>query len=132
MSGPDVVNLDALLATFDETWAPRVVAGVNDWAVKIARVQGEYVWHAHADTDEVFLVRSGHLDIDLRGDDGERTVSLGPADCVVVPRGVEHRPRSAGGAVVLLVEPAATLSTGDHAGDVPAHITSTTGLPATR
>jgi mannose-6-phosphate isomerase-like protein (cupin superfamily) len=143
MTADDAVrNLDRILASFDEAWAPRVVAHVNDWAVKIARLHGDYVWHAHPDTDEVFLVIDGTLDIALRDgsndsadsggsadDSGIRTVHLGRNDVYVVPRGVEHRPSAPHGAVALLVEPADTVSTGDYPGDVPAHITSTTGLP---
>ncbi|MBP2368946.1 cupin domain-containing protein [Pseudonocardia parietis] len=128
----DVTNIDDLLASFDELWAPRIVARVNDWAVKIAKVRGEHVWHAHADTDEVFVVLSGELEIARRDPGGEpggeALVRLGPRDVHVVPRGVQHRPRSAGGAVVMLVEPASTLSTGDFAGAIPDHITATSGL----
>ena len=105
------------------------MAEVNDWALKVARVRGEYVWHTHPDTDEVFVIRDGALDIDVRPADVDAyTVHLEKDDTFVVPRGVDHRPRSSGGAVVYLIEPAATLSTGDYAGDVPDHITSTTGL----
>ena len=124
----DVTNIDDLLASFDELWAPRIVARVNDWAVKIAKVRGEHVWHAHADTDEVFVVLAGELEIARRDPGGETLVRLGPREVHVVARGVEHRPRSAGGAVVMLVEPASTLSTGDFAGTVPDHITATSGL----
>ncbi|MEJ7648402.1 MAG: cupin domain-containing protein [Nakamurella sp.] len=120
-------NIDQILAGFDETWAPRIVATMNDYAVKIARLDGEYVWHAHHDTDEVFLVLSGTVDIALRTADTESSVRLQPNEVFVVPRGVEHRP-SASTAVVLLIEPLSTLSTGDFAGEVPKHITSTTGL----
>ncbi len=123
-----VTNLDSLVASFSEAWAPRVVARMNDWALKVARFDGEYVWHAHADTDEVFLVVDGTIEIGLRSVDGETSVRLGPNDVFVVPRGVEHRPRSDGSGVVLMVEPAGTLSTGDYAGVVPAGITSTTGI----
>lgn len=125
----DVTNIDALLASFDETWAPRLLATVNDYALKVVKVRGDFVWHAHDDTEEVFVVLSGTLEIDRLDPGGESVVRLGRGDVHVVPRGVRHRPRSADGAEVLLIEPAATLSTGDHAGPVPGHITSTTGLP---
>lgn len=128
IGGLEVTNIDRLVASFEQAWAPRVVALMNDWAIKVARFEGEYVWHAHADTAEVFLVTDGTIEIDLRGDDGERSVRLGPNDVFVVPRGVEHRPRSTGRGVVLMVEPADTLSTGDYAGEVPTTITSTTGI----
>jgi mannose-6-phosphate isomerase-like protein (cupin superfamily) len=128
----NVTNIDDVLAVFDQLWAPRILATVNDWAVKIAKVRGDHVWHAHADTDEVFIILSGELDIARRDPDGETVVRLGPRDVHVVPRGVEHRPRSADGAVIILVEPADTLTTGDYTGPIPDHITATTGLIASR
>lgn len=123
-------NLDAVLASFDEHWSPRVLARVNDHDVRVATIQGTFVWHSHPDTDELFLVLDGSVDIRLRRDGGERVVHLDRHDVFVVPRGVEHCPESPGGADVLLIEATGTLSTGDHAGDVPEHITATTGLPA--
>ncbi|PWJ54614.1 Mannose-6-phosphate isomerase, cupin superfamily [Quadrisphaera granulorum] len=122
------VNVEEVLAGFEELWAPRVVARVNDYAVKVAKVRGEYVWHAHQDTDELFWVLSGQLHLHQRNAGGEHVVVLGPQDMHVVPRGVEHRPVSADGAVIVMVEPAATLSTGDYSGQVPDHVTSTRGL----
>lgn len=123
------VNVEQVLAGFEDLWAPRVLARVNDYAVKVAKVRGEYVWHAHQDTDELFWVLSGQLHLHQRVAGGERVVVLGPQDVHVVPRGVEHRPVSAQGAVIVMVEPAATLSTGDYSGQVPDHVTSTRGLP---
>ncbi|MEV6363249.1 cupin domain-containing protein [Nocardia asteroides] len=122
-------NIDAALATFDDLWSPRILARVNDWDVRLAKVRGEHLWHAHHDTDEFFLVLDGVLDIDLRGPD--RRVTLRRNDTYVVPRGVEHRPSSAGGATLLLFEPSSTLTTGDYTGEVPSHITSTTGAALT-
>ncbi|ATY34661.1 cupin domain-containing protein [Sphingomonas psychrotolerans] len=86
MSEP--VNLAEKFATFTEHWAPRLVATYNGNDVRIVKVAGEFVWHAHADTDDFFLVLEGELDIELR----DRTVTLGPGELFVVPRGVEHRP----------------------------------------
>ena len=108
-----VSNVSRALADIDELWTPRPLARVNDYAVKAVRVRGEFVWHRHEETDELFLVVSGELDIDLRDADGERRVSLGANDVFVVPRGVEHRPVSRDGAEILLLEPAATVNTGD-------------------
>lgn len=128
-----VRNLDSLLAGTDDLWAPRIAGTVNDHAVKVAAVRGEHVWHAHHDTDELFVVLSGELEIVLRdggsGPGAESVVRLRSRDVHVVPRGVEHRPRSTGGATLLLVESAGTLSTGDFDGPLPAHLTSTTGAP---
>ncbi|RDZ65214.1 cupin domain-containing protein [Haloferax sp. Atlit-12N] len=104
------VNLDENFASFDETWAPRIAAELNDYAVKVAKLDGEFVWHAHDETDELFLVRDGRLRIEFRDrDDAE----LGPGDLLVVPRGVEHRPVALEPTEVLLVEPTETLNTGD-------------------
>ena len=125
----DPVNIADALASFDEIYSPRILASVNDYHVRIAHTQGEHLWHTHADTDEFFLVLRGHFDIALRDADGERTVQLAEGDVFVVPRGVEHKPSSSGGAI-LMFEPAETRTTGDrHSDDVPAHVHSTTGRP---
>ena len=108
-----VNNVRQALADIDELWSPRPLARINDYAVKAVRVQGEFVWHRHTATDELFLVVSGELDIDLRDADGEWQVSLDTEDVFVVPRGVEHRPVSRHGAELLLLEPADTVNTGD-------------------
>ena len=120
------LNVDDVASSFDELWAPRMLAEVNDTSVKIAKVRGDYVWHTHPDSDELFWVRTGHVTVQLDGGD----VELGPGDVFVVPRGVRHCPRSEAGAEVVLIERTGTLSTGDFEGPVPGHITSTTGLPA--
>ncbi|MBO0823486.1 MAG: cupin domain-containing protein [Actinobacteria bacterium] len=122
------VNLNAALRSFDDVYDPRIVARVNDYDVKIAHARGEYVWHVHNDTDEFFLVLDGQFDVALRDEDGaERSVSLRPGDVFVVPKGVEHKPSSSGGSI-LMFEPAQTLSTGDrHEGNIPEYVHSTTG-----
>lgn len=120
-------NISDSLATFDELWSPRTLATVNDTEVRIAKVQGDYVWHRHPDSDEFFVVLDGHLSIGLRDDtDGsERSIGLGPNDTFLVPRGVEHRPSSPGGASIMFLDRTGTLTTGDFDGEVPEHITST-------
>jgi mannose-6-phosphate isomerase-like protein (cupin superfamily) len=125
-AGP--VNLTAALRSFDEVYSPRIVTRVNDYDVKIAHASGEHVWHVHADTDEFFLVLDGQFDIALRDEDGsERSVSLSAGDVFVVPMGIEHKPSSPGGSI-LMFEPGQTLSTGDwHEGDIPDHVHATTG-----
>ena len=122
------VNLDAALATFDEVYSPRIVARMNDYDVRIAHTKGEHVWHTHDDTDEFFLVLDGRFDVAIRAADGtESTVSLHKGDTFVVPKGVEHKPSSPGGSI-LMFEPTGTLTTGDrHEGEVPAHVDSTVG-----
>ena len=121
------VSLHAALASFTDTYSPRIAGRVNDYDVKIAHFRGEHLWHVHEDTDEFFLVLDGRVDIALREGDIERTVTLHTGDIFVVPRGTEHKPSSPGGAVMMF-EPSGTLSTGDrHEGEIPAHVHSTTG-----
>jgi mannose-6-phosphate isomerase-like protein (cupin superfamily) len=122
------VNLTTALASFDAVYSPRIVARVNDYDVRIAHARGEHVWHVHADTDEFFLVLAGRFDVAMRGADGtETTVVLHAGDTFVVPRGIEHKPSSPGGSI-LMFEPTGTSSTGDrYRGDLPDHVDSTTG-----
>ncbi|MBL7261908.1 cupin domain-containing protein [Paractinoplanes lichenicola] len=118
------VNIQAALASFDEVYSPRIVTRMNDYDVRIAHVKGEHVWHVHEHTDEFFLVLDGRFDIELRG---RETVTLGPGDVFVVPAGVEHKPSSPGGSI-LMFEPSGTATTGDrHEGEIPDHVHSTTG-----
>ncbi|WP_041831943.1 cupin domain-containing protein [Actinoplanes sp. N902-109] len=118
-----MTSLDNALGSFDELWSPRIVTTVNDYDVRIAKVQGEHIWHTHEHTDEFFLVLEGELEIALP----DRTVRLGRHDVFTVPRGTEHKPSSAGGASILMVEPSGTLTVGDRHEDVPAHVDATTG-----
>ena len=121
------VNLNQALAAFTDVYSPRIVGRVNDYDVRIAHARGEHVWHVHEDTDEFFLVLDGAFDVSLREDGRERTVRLRAGDIFVVPRGTEHKPSSAGGAI-LMFEPSGTMSTGDrHEGEIPDHVDSTAG-----
>jgi mannose-6-phosphate isomerase-like protein (cupin superfamily) len=106
---PEAIDLAAVLASIEQPWQPRTVAVLNDYDVRVVRTHGEFTRHSHPETDEVFLVLSGSLTIRL--DDGE--VDLGPGQLYVVPKGTPHQPYSAEGAEVLLVEPSATVNTGD-------------------
>ncbi|HEY2030651.1 MAG TPA: cupin domain-containing protein [Myxococcales bacterium] len=110
------VNLAEKLSFFSDYWAPRSVAQLNDYEVKVVKVQGDFVWHSHAETDELFLVLRGKLRIDLR--DG--AVELGPGELYVVPRGVEHKPFAAEECEMLLVEPQGVVNTGDAGGPLTA------------
>jgi mannose-6-phosphate isomerase-like protein (cupin superfamily) len=111
------INLGSSAAGLAETWSARVAGAVNDVLVKVARIEGDFIWHNHPDTDEGFLLLSGDLVIDMREDDGtEHPVTLAPSDFFVVPRGVFHRPRSAGGATITLFEAAGTVNTGTEGG----------------
>jgi mannose-6-phosphate isomerase-like protein (cupin superfamily) len=108
-----VRNLDEALAAITEHWQPHRLTSVNDYDVKVAKVQGEFVWHAHPDTDELFLVLAGELLIQLR--DGD--VTLGPGDIYVVSRGVEHCPKAEQETSIVMVEPKGTINTGDAGGE---------------
>jgi mannose-6-phosphate isomerase-like protein (cupin superfamily) len=107
-----VVDLAAKLTQFTDHWSPKVVARLNDYEIKVVKVQGEFTWHTHDDTDELFLVIDGRLTIQFR--DGD--VELGPGQLYVVPKGVEHCPIAEGEASALLIEPAGVVNTGDAGG----------------
>jgi mannose-6-phosphate isomerase-like protein (cupin superfamily)/predicted SnoaL-like aldol condensation-catalyzing enzyme len=110
------IDLAQVLSTFQEPWSPRTVATLNDYDVRVVKTQGEFTRHSHPDTDELFLVLQGSLT--LRLDSGD--VHLGPGQVFVVPRGVRHQPVSVDGAEVVLIEPSATVNTGD----TPSHLTA--------
>jgi mannose-6-phosphate isomerase-like protein (cupin superfamily) len=109
-AAPAKVDLAEKLDQFSEHWSPRIVAHYNGNDIMVVKVEGEFVWHSHPDTDDFFLVIDGELDIELR----DRTVTLGPGELFVVPTGVEHRPCARRGEVkLLLIEPKGTPNTGD-------------------
>ncbi|HEY0261369.1 MAG TPA: cupin domain-containing protein [Lacisediminihabitans sp.] len=110
----DVHNISRALATFSEHWQPHRLTSVNDYDVKVVKLLGEFVWHTHPDTDELFLVLSGELVIRLR----DREVVLGPDDVFVVPRGTEHCPVAAAEVSAVLFEPTGTVNTGDAGGEM--------------
>ena len=122
------MSLSEVLATFDDIYSPRVVSRVNDYEVKVAHTKGAHVWHTHDHTDEFFFVIDGQFDIVLREpSDPDRSITLHAGDIFVVRKGVEHKPSSPSGAV-LMFEPSGTSSTGDrHHGAIPDHVDSTTG-----
>ena len=107
----EAVHLTGKLASFSEHWSPKIVAGFNGHDVMVVKAKGEFVWHAHPDTDDLFLVLKGKLRIELR----EGEVILGPGDLYVVPRGVEHRPVASEETELLVIEPVGTPNTGDAA-----------------
>jgi mannose-6-phosphate isomerase-like protein (cupin superfamily) len=110
------VDLAERLSQFSEHWSPKVVARLNDYEVKVVKVEGEFVWHTHEDTDELFLVIDGELTIQLR----EGDVVLRPGQLYVVPRGVEHCPSADGEVHAVLVEPTGVVNTGDAGGPMTA------------
>ena len=108
----DKANLATKLASFTDQWKPRIVGGYNGNDVMVVRVEGAFEWHKHDDTDDLFLVLDGVLDIEMR----DRTITLEPGELFVVPKGVEHRPVARQGEVkMLLMEPAGTPNTGNPA-----------------
>ncbi len=117
------INLAKALTAFDDTWSPRTVATVNDYDVKLVHIEGEFVWHKHDETDELFLLIEGAAEIELR----DRTIDLKPGELFVVPKGVEHKPQSKMGASLLLFEPSETTNTGTTSEAIPDHIETTTG-----
>ena len=108
----DKVNLADALSRVGDFWSPKVVGAVNDVHVKLVKLQGEFVWHAHDVEDELFLVLHGTLRMQFR----DREVTIEPGEFLVVPHGVEHRPVAEGEVHVLLVEPATTVNTGTAGG----------------
>lgn len=100
------------LSLFSEHWSPKVVARLSDYEIKVVKLKGEFVWHSHDDTDELFLVVDGELTIQLR----EGDVHLNPGELFVVPKGVEHCPIATGEVHALLIEPAGVVNTGDAEG----------------
>ena len=106
---PDAaINLQEKLAKFSEHWSPRVIAEMNDYQFKLAKVLGEFVWHSHADTDEVFIVLAGRMTLEFR----DKSVPLAAGEMYVVPKGVEHRPVASQECCIMLVEPRGVVNTG--------------------
>jgi mannose-6-phosphate isomerase-like protein (cupin superfamily) len=109
---PDKVNLAEKLGTFSDRWAPRIVTRYNGNEVRIAKVEGEFIWHQHNGTDELFLILDGELDMEFR----DRTVTMRPGELIVIPRGNEHRPCARNGEVsMMMIDLEDTPNTGDEA-----------------
>lgn len=108
------VNLVEAFASFDELWQPHAAADVDGYQLKVAKIDGEFVWHAHDDADELFLVHAGHLTLRLRGGDD---VELDPGELYVVPRGVEHQPVGRDGCQIVMFERAEVVNTGNAGGE---------------
>lgn len=113
----DSINLEQKLSLFSEHWSPKIVAQLNDYHVKVVKVQGEFVWHKHDETDELFMVLDGELTIEMaEGDD----VVMQAGEIFVVPKGVTHRPIAHKECHILLLEPAGLINTGDAGGALTA------------
>lgn len=111
-----VVNPSQKSELIDDLWSPRVITEMNDYQFKVVKIEGDFVWHSHTDTDEAFYVLKGELRIDFR--DG--SVALGPGDIYVVPQGVEHKPYAASEVHLMLIEPKGVKNTGDEGGALTA------------
>ena len=109
MSAPEVVNIAEKLASFEDHWNPRVVANYNGNEVRLVKALGEFTWHSHQDTDELFLIVSGELRIEFR----DQVRTFGPGEFVVVPRGVEHRPVAESECHILFLDREGESNTGD-------------------
>ena len=105
----DAINLNDKFSLFSEQWTPKVIAELNGQAVKIAKIQGEFVWHHHENEDELFFVVKGRLRMEFR----DKTVWLEPGEILVIPRGVEHRPCTEEETWIMMFEPTTTLNTGN-------------------
>jgi len=108
-----VINLAQKCGMLTEHWSPRVVAELNDYQFKVVRIQGDFIWHTHPETDEAFFVIEGQLRIDFR----DRHVLVGPGELFIVPKGVEHKPCAAHEVKMMLIEPRGTLNTGQEGGE---------------
>ncbi len=103
------INLEDKLSKFSEHWSPKVIAEMNDYQFKLVKIEGEFVWHEHPDTDEVFIVIEGTMKIEFE----DRTIELREGEMLVVPKGVRHKPYAEEECKVMLVEPRGIVNTGD-------------------
>lgn len=110
----ETINIIQKFSLFSEPWNPKIIAELNGQHVKLARLKGEFTWHKHEHEDELFLVISGTLSMELR----DKTLEIQPNELIVIPRGVEHKPVAQGEVLVLLFEPAGTLNTGDQSNEL--------------
>ena len=110
------INFEKKFQKFTEQWSPKIIAQMNDYHFKLVKILGEFVWHSHANTDEVFIVVDGEMTIVFR----EGRVTLKSGEMFVIPKGVEHKPFAEKECKIMLVEPAGTINTGDAGGDLTA------------
>ena len=114
---PEVINFRDKFSKFSEHWSPRVIAQMNDYQFKLVKVEGEFVWHDHPDTDEVFIVIEGRLDIEFR----DALVTLNSGEMFVIPKGVEHKPKASMECKITIVEPKGVVNTGDSESELKAN-----------
>lgn len=111
---PTKINFEDKLTKFSAHWSPKIIAEMNDYQFKLVKIQGEFVWHKHDETDEVFIVLDGEMSIAFRNG----IVQLNKGEMVVVPKGIEHMPVAQKECMVMVIEPAGTVNTGDAGGDM--------------
>jgi len=109
MSTPDKINIADKLTQFEETWSPKIIADLDNYHVKLVKIEGDFVWHSHDGEDEMFFVVDGHMDMDFK----DRRVTLGPGELIVVPKGIEHKPHAAAPCSIMLLERAGVVNTGN-------------------
>ena len=110
------INLKEKLSKFSDHWSPKIIAEMNDYQFKLVKIKGDFVWHNHADTDEVFIVVEGKMKIEFENE----TVELNEGEMYVVPKGVEHKPFAEDECKIMLVEPRGVVNTGNTEGDLTA------------
>ena len=110
------VNLSEKFALFSEHWTPKIISELNDYQIKIVKLKGDFVWHDHGDTDELFLVVEGEMEIEFE----DHTMSLKAGEMCVVPKGVRHKPKAENECKVMLIEPRGVVNTGEAEGDLTA------------
>ena len=110
------INLEQKISLFNEHWTPKIIAELNDYQIKVVKVEGDFVWHDHSDTDEFFFVIEGTLFIEFESE----TMELNAGELYVVPKGVQHRPFAHGECKVMLIEPRGVINTGEASSDLTA------------
>ncbi len=110
----DKINFNKKYSKFFKHWSPRVIAEMNDYQFKLAKIKGEFIWHNHKDTDETFIVLEGKMDLKFR----DKTLKLSKGEMCVVPKGVEHKPCAKQECKILVIEPRGVINTGDAGGDL--------------
>lgn len=110
------INLKEKLSLFSEHWSPKVISELNDYQIKLVKIQGDFVWHNHSETDELFLVIEGKMKIEFKN----KTIELNKGELYVVPKGVEHRPYAEDECQIMLIEPRGVVNTGENENDLTA------------
>ncbi len=111
---PEKINLKDKLSKFSKHWSPRIIAEMNNYQFKVAKIKGEFIWHDHKDTDETFIVIEGNMTIKFR----DSEIRLSEGEMYVVPKGIEHKPYADNECKILVIEPKGVINTGDAGGEL--------------